>query len=198
MKIAIIGSAFRKDDSDKLNLGLYNKMVNQAKLFCLRYKPDELISGGAAGADFVAVQLFNEKLIKALTLYLPCEFDKVRHFYEDSGDMDYILNPGGTLNYLHKKFSYKVQFNSLLEIEKALDNGTKSIVVPGFKERNTEIAKNADMVLAMTFGQKQLPKRGGTSDTVEKFFDFKDGNYNKYYHYNLNDLKLYNFQGKIV
>lgn len=198
MRLAIIGSAARKDDADKLNISVHNKALNQAKIFCIKNKPDELISGGACFIDFVSVQLFNEKLVKNLTLYLPCEFDIIRHCFKDTGEMDFTINPGGTLNYYHKRFAARTKIDSLLEIEKAIQNGAKTVIAFGLKERNTEIAKNSDMILAMTFGQKQLCKLGGTSDTVEKFFDLQDGNYRKYYHYNLNDFKLYNFQGKIV
>jgi hypothetical protein len=56
-------------------------------------------------------------------------------------------------------------------------------------ERNTKVAEEADIILAMTFGTGAYIKDGGTADTVRKYFAISGHNVG--YHYDLNTLTLH-------
>lgn len=192
--LGIIGTAGRKDDKDKLNISKYQTMVSSSRklidnLTASGEKLNTLVSGGAAYADHVAINLFNEKNINNLLLFLPCEFDLTRKQFKDTGQFDYVNNPGGTANYYHRLFSKAVRIDSLKEIATAIQNGTKVEVIHGFKNRNTYVAENSDFLFAITFGNKNKVKDGGTADTVEKYIALK-GN-EKTFHLDLNDGEIY-------
>jgi hypothetical protein len=57
----------------------------------------------------------------------------------------------------------------------------------GFLDRNLLVAKDADIFLAMTFGNKNEAKDGGTKHTVNSML--KQGK--RGWHLDLNDLKLF-------
>jgi len=148
---AIIGTAGRNEDGDKLTLEHYNFMYKMAK----KRVGKTVISGGSAWVDHVAVRLFNRGHCEKLILYLPFQFKKGK--FTDN-----------YLNSLHKKFSDKCGIDSLAEISEAIDNGCKVIIGNGFLDRNTMIAKKCTDVLAFTFGSGKVPKPGGTRDTWDK------------------------------
>lgn len=179
--LGIIGTAGRKDDCDKLTNKLWNDVKKLVLKFVNQVNPDCLISGGAAFSDHLAVQLFNKGIVKKLTLYLPTGFDVEWNCFADD-------KTGGIANYYHSKFLKKTGRNSLLEISEAISRGAKIEYGNGFFARNTKVAADSDILLAITFGDKEKLKDGGTQDTMKKYIDLgKIAGY----HLNLNDMILY-------
>lgn len=187
MKLAIIGTAGRKEDADLLNKEKWDDMKRAVYDFVKKYKIDHVISGGAAYADHLAVGLFNAGIVKKLELALPCKFDTKKVQFHDTGVVDWKTNPGNTSNYYHLRFSTTVGIKSLQEIKTAIEKGATVIVENGFMERNSIVAE-ADMVLAMTFGKENVVKDGGTANTCNTYLT-KGGD--KLFHLDLNTMKLY-------
>ena len=150
--------------------------------------PTHLVSGGAAWADHIAVNRFLNDCVQNLTLHLPAIFDALKGQYEDDGTVNYKTNPGGTANYYHRKFSDKCEIDSLWEVGEAWAQKAKIQITPGFLERNSKVAEEADILLAMTFGSGPKVKDGGTADTVRKFLS---SGKKKVYHFDLNNLSLH-------
>lgn len=165
IRVAVIGSAGRKTDGDKLNAILYKKIVGDfIKRVLLIQEPIDLISGGAAWMDHLAVVAFLKNLlnIKSLTLYFPCEWDKENNCFIES----YF---GGIANYYHRKFACKIGHKrnaSLKQLQKAINKGTEIIVnTKGFHARNLQVG-DVDHLIAYTFGESLFePKDGGTLHT---------------------------------
>lgn len=177
MSVAIIGTAGRKEDGEKLNLQKFDTMLLKSLGEILRlttvYNLNNinLVSGGSAYADHIAVKLFLEELPHVLpplnlTLYLPDYF--VNGEFVDRGSGDWKTNPGKTLNYYHQLFQDKTGIKSLDQIENAIQKGAKVHIVPGLFERNTKVSET-DSLIAFTFGNGRYVKPGGTSDTVSKY-----------------------------
>lgn len=143
MKLAIIGTAGRKDDAPRMSRDLYAWMYRQCLDYLEAHEITELVSGGAAWVDHLAVSLFLGGEVNALTLHLPAPYTGTQ--YMETRD-------GGVTNYWHRKFSDKVRANTLLSIGKAEDKGARLVVHQGgFKDRNLAVGK-ADALLAFTFG----------------------------------------------
>jgi hypothetical protein len=168
MNIGIIGTAGRKDDRTRINNGLYQGMLAHAKaLVKAQTTPVKLVSGGAAVADHLAVSLYLTEPNVQLKLHLPAEFDLSRkQFVEKPGQM---YEPGNIANYYHRNFAKSCGLRSLEQIAQAIQKGAEVIVTPGFKERNTKVAMESDVLIAFTFGDGALLKDGGTLDTMTKF-----------------------------
>lgn len=149
--MAVIGTAGRADDSKRINRKLYDAMFQQVVMAIEKWKIDGLVSGGAAVADHLAVRAFLEGCVSSLTLYLPAQF-RDGAFVPNS---KVKFNPGATTNRYHKGFSESCGVDSLAEIERAIDQGAKAVVVEGFHRRNSEVADNASHMLAMTFGVRK-------------------------------------------
>lgn len=169
--VAIIGTAGRKDDADKLDAKLFEHMVECAERIIVdglgqsSWSSIRLVSGGAAGADHVAVRLFQRHAESGLCLHLPAEWKDGQAC--DTGENDWRTNPGRTMNQLHKAFSKRVGCDSLKEIADA--KGATIVSHQGFHARNTHVAK-ANYLIAFTFGESwNEPKDGGTMDTWKKF-----------------------------
>ncbi len=96
--------------------------------------------------------------------------------------------------------------SSLIEIQAAIERGAEvKSGAGGFKERNTDIANQADAMLAFTFGTGAELKDGGTADTWRKFLAKRDAKAHEMamngapwpssaypaYHYCLNQLRLF-------
>lgn len=155
--LAIIGTAGRGEDYSKLTTHHYWRMVDAAKSVIARENITHLVSGGAAWADWTAYELDLPKKI-----YLPAK----------EKDLE-------TAQYYHKRFFAKVP-------NVAQPNG-EIVHHGGFLDRNLLVAQDADMFLAMTFGNKNEVKDGGTKHTVNAMIrQGKPG-----YHLDLNSLKLY-------
>lgn len=193
LTLSIVGSAFRNDDYDKLTIEMYNEMYRVADKLIdyINSKSNvpinTLISGGAAGSDSIAVRLYLNNRIPHLKLYLPCE-------YEDGkfSDDDIFNRISDTITHYHNQFEKETGQNSIKEIQLAIDKGADVTVINGFKNRNTYVSMS-NYILAMTFGDKDRVKKGGTWDTINKYLQrvkeesLSDGSF----HYNLNEMKMY-------
>lgn len=197
MVLGIIGTAGRKDDAFRLKKTSFDTMCRVANEFLIQFeknnnKIDTLVSGGAAWADHVAVNLFLNKKVQNLILYIPTEFQNGLFLADSTFNK---FSPGNTLNYYHSKFQSKTKVLSLQEIQSAIEYEAKVVVCSGgFHGRNTEVANTSDVLLAMTFGNKNIVKDGGTADTVRKYIKRINniGIFPKCFHYNLFENKLYN------
>lgn len=164
--LAIIGTAGRGEDKNKLTLDHWNIMIAIAEEVAAKEKALDLVSGGAAWADHVAVELHLKQPGRyPLKLWLP----------EKESDLIVAQR-------YHAEFSKVIGRNTWSEILRLERQHYK-----GFKERNTKVADMGDVFLAMTFGNGAEVKDGGTKDTVDKMI--KNGA--RGYHYNLNTFKLY-------
>lgn len=163
-KIAIIGTAGR-DKTKPMTLGLWQCMVEHAKS-CIP-QDSHLISGGAAWADHLAVRLFLDGHVPFLTLHLPAPMD-----CEFIGP---YKSAASAANYYHELFSARIGVNTLDEIIQASNMiGCHGTVQPaqagygGMFARNALVAKEAEGMLAYTFGEGNIPADGGTLDTWNK------------------------------
>ena len=147
-----------------------------------------LVSGGAAWADHVAVQLFLEGKVSGLILHLPAEINPKTGMFYDAG----YGSVGYTANRLHRAFAKKMDMSSdratLEEISKAIEMGATVTYGDGeapssvgwgeeseFKKRNSKVAADTTAgVFAFTFDPKTgksgmtEPGDGGTKDTWYK------------------------------
>ena len=174
--IGIIGTAGRKTDATKLDGNSFKRICDIAETEIRRICAGNptLISGGSAWADHIAVHL-SLKLELPLKLYIPCQLTTNGEAYEDNGERDFHGNPGGTLNYYHRLFSQKSGIDSIKEIRTAIQKGlaTAYVIKDGLFARNTEVARNSDALIALTFGDGENLKDGGTKDTWSKFSEMK-------------------------
>lgn len=176
--VSIIGTSGRKEDESKMTLEIQKEMKRRAieiieNTFKLEWKDVILVSGSAAYADHIAVELFLEKQNDGtkLNLYLPCNFvetsDK-KHQFEDNKKARFWENPGKTSNFYHEKFSKKIGRNTLEEIYIA---STKGAILNsdyfGFSNRNEKVSKS-DYMIAFTWGDLSNPKSGGTKFTWDR------------------------------
>ena len=118
--------------------------------------------------DHIAVALFLSEDIPSLTLHFPTEWQtKPGPQFRDTGGSDYVKNPGGIANRYHEQFSEKIGENSLMQIQAAIDLAAIIKTHNGFKERNKYIA-DSEFLVAFTWGEGSVPKKGGTLDTWGK------------------------------
>ncbi len=203
MTLGIIGTAGRGPDGDafKANPRLWRSMCAVTQIVVTLLKPDRLVSGGAGFSDHLAVLAYLDGSVPHLTLHLPTEWTGYG-FKETSSARDV----GVTANECHHRFSLDRPTNSLHEIQLAIEKGaTVKTGAGGFKARNTDIARESDVLLAFTFGNGSLlkgedetPRRGGTLDTMDKWRARRSECETKgelhglrAYHYCLNQLKLF-------
>lgn len=175
--LAIIGTAGRKEDEAKLTLPMWREVYKGVRVRTRMMLVEALASGGAAWADHLAVQLYLADEVKSLHLFLPAPFEGGR--FRDTGGFG-VQNPGGTTNYYHRKFSAKLNINSLADISAAIEKGaTVTVDTGGFFGRNSLVAEATDSVLALTFGTRDYAgvwvdantaglKDGGTTHTWNK------------------------------
>lgn len=198
--LAIIGTAGRNDDYDKLSKQSYERMVI-AVSNCLHYlsglnrlsiRDIKVFSGGAAWADHVAVGLCLERIIpfENLTIFAPTEFKNSKF----TGVGFTGVRTADTINYHHRRFSEKISESSLGHLAQVQRKG--AVIVPGngnFKDRNTKIAESVTpngLLIAFTFGHNDCTrdpwvmmfnnsdttateagvKPGGTADTFNKAY----------------------------
>ena len=145
-------------------------MLQAAAEVTVRESVDSFVSGGAAWADHVAIKM-GHQLQYPTSIWLP----------EKERDIQ-------TAEYYHSEFSRIVKYDTWKEMQKMSNlDYFKMYAHGGFKDRNTKVAEEADLFLAMTFGEKRQVKQGGTKDTVDKMNKMgKSG-----YHLDLNTLRLY-------
>lgn len=187
MRLAIIGTAGRKDDARKLTLPVWNDCKRLIARFVKEHGVRHVVSGSAAGMDHLAVGLYLAGLVDKLDLALPCAFDVATHSFEDTGEDFAATNPGGTALFYHEHFSNRMGIDSLAQIAAAITKGATVTVGRGFKDRNTVVAK-AEMLIAFTFGDGAVVKDGGSGDTVRKYLD--NGGKSSY-HVDLHDMSLH-------
>lgn len=188
IKIGIIGTAGRKEDAEKLNLQKFQQMKAAVLSIIAPHtsKPITFVSGGAAVADHIAVQLFLALPNTKLRLHLPAEYDVAQHKYvEEPGKM---FAPGNIANYYHKQFWKRCQQASQDELCRAISRGAQVTATPGFKQRNTRVASEADLMIALTFGEKAMLKDGGTLDCMTKFLQRHTGGS---FHVDLHTMQVY-------
>lgn len=168
MRIAIVGTAGRKEDGRKMNATVYFKMVLHAISFIQANfgRTDEitLVSGGAAWADHIAVSLFLSDLEWAgLELHLPAPF--VNSKFQEKG----FRSPGSVSNFYHATFSKAMgggAYQTRRSLQRALDAGATSTIGGDFKSRNLLVG-DVDVLMAYTWGSGDIPKPGGTLHTWE-------------------------------
>jgi hypothetical protein len=160
-KLAIIGTAGR-DAAMPLTAELWRWMVADAKA---RVRADdEVVSGGAAWSDHLAVRLFLDGDVAALTLHLPAPFLAGRYQGEYG-------TSGGTANYYHERFRKVTGVDGLAEIAQAIAKGaqiTEQPVARGYGAnfaRNKLVARAVNAAVAYTFGPGDVPADGGTKNT---------------------------------
>lgn len=169
--LAIIGTAGRKRDADRLNRLSWATMQRAANAVIKLESVTQLVSGGAAWADHVAVALCRHESISRTTLFMP-------------GDQSAI----DISRYYHGRFSKTLGISSLQDIYDAEYDGHIATVCNGsFFERNLKVAKSADVFIAMTFGHGCRVKDGGTSHTVRAMLSRGISGY----HLDLNTFKLH-------
>src|SRR6478736_3360926 len=135
--LAIIGTAGRGDDYNKLTPRHYWRMVDAARSIISRENITHLVSGGAAWSDWIVYEI--PDLPKKT--YLPA--------------LDKDLQ---TAKYYHDRFLAKVPGVAKMSGE-IINHG-------GFLDRNLLVARDADIFLTMTFGSGAEVKDGGTKHTV--------------------------------
>lgn len=182
--IAIVGDACRQKPM-KWSRQVFNNAFHYLDGVALVDIPVEerhLVSGGAGGADHLAVSLFLSGLAKSLTIHLPAQWipvpgdpdhrGPVPGFF-DTGVRDFKINAGGTCNHYHSVFSKALNapvFTSLQGLDKALNAGATFIhtpVKPGesaLHARNLDVGK-VDLLFALTWGPGPLPASNGTLHT---------------------------------
>lgn len=169
IRVAIVGTAGRREDGSKMNAELFDTMIETARSTILtrwNLAPDCvcLVSGGAAWSDHVAVRLAPE--FAALQIHLPCTMTESGRAL-DTGSRDWRTNPGWLMNHLHQSFSVKLGRDTLRELCVALRNNPAKIY-SGFHTRNAQIA-NSDYLVAFSWSDTSEPKDGGTLFTWNLF-----------------------------
>lgn len=169
MKTIIIGTAGRSHQ-ENLTLPLWHAMV--AKALELTPKGAHGISGGAAWADHLAVELYRLGHLSELTLHLPAPLNP--------NNYDYIgpsKSAASAANYYHYQFSDALGYDTKRQIVEALAttgaHHTTQESAPGFKAmftRNALVAKEAtlsDSALAFTWDHHGLTD-SGTKNTWDQ------------------------------
>jgi hypothetical protein len=159
--VAIIGTANR-DRDPRMTAAMFERMVEAAHdaICAAKLAPErvQLVSGGAAWADHVAVRLFrSSRGYKSLRLCLPAPWDPQRKQY------DTATQDGARSNQLHRSFSSCVGDDTLAELHETTRVASHR-VFRGFKARNKEVATSA-LTVALTWGSGQPPSRSGTGQT---------------------------------
>jgi hypothetical protein len=170
--LAIIGTAGRKEDKQKLTSYIWEEMCRKAELLCKKLEselgPIALVSGGAAWADHVAV---------AMHCWRPADRPLTLWFPEKEKDLE-------TARHYHKHFSEMIGRDTWSEFDELV--ATKHHF-GGFLDRNKRVAESATHYLAMTFGDGPNVKDGGTSHTVSLMNERGVPGW----HLDLNTLKIY-------
>lgn len=163
MKVAIIGTAGR-DKTKPMNRDLWKWMLEDATSR-IEFE-STLVSGGAAWADHLAVQLYIMGLADNLTLHLPAPLGP-------KGFTGPERSAASAANYYHQLFSRVIGVDTLAEVRLAIEGGAHATYEPeahGYSAmfaRNRKVAQ-ADAMLAYTFGTGDVPADGGTKDTWDQ------------------------------
>lgn len=169
---AVIGSAGKGQDYDRMTKDVFYKMVNKTEKLLEKETKAKitLVSGASSWSDHVAVYIFLKRLEKSpvnLTLHLPCRWCPITKRFDNESEC------GQRLNFLHSQFRRKTGIDPFWQISQALSNKQFCSwqITPGFKERNTKVANGCDIMIAFTFNDenpKEPKPRSGTRDTWDK------------------------------
>jgi hypothetical protein len=178
MRVAIIGTAGAAPDADSMSKELYSAIYFDAYQRLLKWSSNpvtdiDLVSGGAAWADHIAVSLWLDSKVRSLTLYLPAPFVEGK-FLETAADQD----PGRRANRLHHKFSRKMGASTLAGIQRAIAIGASVwAITPEILMTQPELPSNpflarnlfigrCDAILAYTWSDRDnFPGENGTIHT---------------------------------
>lgn len=153
--VAIIGSCGRT--GPLFNRTHFELMVAEAYRILtqdLKLKHWNLVSGGAAWSDHVAVALFLQGKGDSLTLHLPCKLSR-------NGLAD------AQSDRLHRAFSRTSSRDSIGELNRVAEMPNATVKTwKGYRERNDQVAKAAMIMIAFTWGNR--PDSGGTKYTWDK------------------------------
>ena len=192
--IGVIGTSGRRVDSARLTAADFAAMVERVGKTVRA--TDVLISGGAAWADHVAVQLYLDGKVGGLVLHLPGNIDTVqlpgetpRLQFRHGG----ISTAGSTANYYHDAFAIALGMkpgDTLAQIQQAIDMGavvtfgdgegpavsTKEMISP-FIARNRWVAQDATTgLVTLTFNPSaDGPADGGTANTAKEHAKWNKG-----------------------
>lgn len=190
MYVSIIGTcgAVRSTDRNRLTKPIFQLMVEKAKsvlfetwiqnwdLYSVEKNPIILISGGAAWADHVTVQVFldwikEQKPVK-LEIHVPHTVNtETVQFVE--GSRNGFSNPGKSANQSFAYFSSQMGRNMIQDFItlQTIPQCTIYTHYTGFKHRDRVVAKKSDRMLALTWGDSTSePKEGsGTAFTWSCF-----------------------------
>ena len=112
--------------------------------------------------------MFLQGEVPHLTLHFPCKFENTdRPQFTDNGIKDWTKNPGRTTNIYHRKFSAKIKDDSLQQIQSAILVGATYKEYKGFHDCNSKVAESRYLI-AFTWSDTDVPKKGGTRDTWDK------------------------------
>jgi hypothetical protein len=150
----------------------------------------QLVSGGAAWGDHLAVQLYKENRNKGCTLKLclPCGWDvRQKQYVDRKGDSSWRTNPGRLSNTLHSAFSKIINQDTTHDLHQLIQGktpfsaaasagtatGCDWTVYSGFFARNDVVAKSNRMI-AFTWDTPQkaaavVDVTGGTGKTWGAF-----------------------------
>lgn len=163
--VAIIGTAGR-DRRPEYTKKLWHAMLSDAAGRFDSEKEYRLVSGGAAWADHIAVELFLARPdMFELSLFLPAPLDDNGIYQGDRA------SAGSTSNWYHELFTEKVGIDGRKQILEAEALGASVFyepVQPGmaaFFVRNKKVADASQACLAYTWGEGKEPADGGTKHT---------------------------------
>lgn len=169
MKSVIIGTAGRTN-RELLTPKVWSNMVAIAKEKVPKNSTG--VSGGAAWADHLAVELYIIGHLSQLQLHLPAPLDNCRNYFVGG-----TKSAASASNYYHELFSNVIGRNTILDIVEATqtigcgytyqdpDIGFKALFI-----RNKLVAnevKENDMVLAFTWGIDTV-EDSGTKNTWDQ------------------------------
>ena len=182
-RIAIIGFSSANSCADPakeaplLNLALNQRMVDLAAQTVSLISSDldvELVSGGAAHADDVAVAVFDKYAKQypklTLTLHFPAKFDQTSQRFEPGYTNSKGQSHGGWTNEDHQAFLAQTGIDSLARIARVIseypDRVKTTLSHGGFLARNKLVAVN-NIVIAFTWSYEDdaPPPTGGTRNT---------------------------------
>lgn len=170
--LGIIGTAGRGEDAALLTANHWRSMLTVAQIVAEVTGATRLVSGGAAWADALAVELYLRGQTKELSLHLPARFDT----HDECPRYDNADKCGAVSNSYHKAFTKVTGYDGLTAIAEALGKGchntqpsVRSTSFGAFFLRNALVVDEASVMLAFTFGNGVVLKDGGTAHTMSRF-----------------------------
>jgi hypothetical protein len=193
VRVAIIGTAGRSPGvKPALDAALFARMCDEAvRIITVVFGLGDwrricLVSGGAAWADHVAVELCRRYKTQGATgiLHLPCPLERTSPAgaggagarFVDTKSSRWHLNPGRTANRYHAAFTWAMSYDTIAQLL-STDNVVLDTTSRGFHARNNRIAEAQYMIAfchvaggsVATTEAAVAPPKGGTLDTWQKF-----------------------------